>query len=211
MKTKHAKQIFRKTNIFYLPPPPTLLIRARTCAYQGVRNNRFSFFGVLSFLETPVLRFALLPYYRRVQRIVNIAHLGTSEFENYFTQLNSKQWLNWIKHAPLSYDGDNLVGLEESELLKIKKHCDPQVCCISKIHKVNNYFLLLPGVHFRMMLRTFKNTAIEKKTDGPNMTLNSTFKGAPKLHLLPYPLVIIILLKRVYMSLSPLLSILLKN
>ena len=165
------------------------------------------------------MRFALLPYYRRVQRIVNITHLGTSEFENYFTQLNSKQWLNWIKHAPLRNDGDNLVGLEESELLKIKKHCDPLVCCIfiksmfvkHKIHKVNNYFLLLPGVHFRMILRTFKNIAIEKNTDGPNMTLNSTFKGAPKLHLVPYPRVIIILLKRVYMSLSPLLSILLKN
>ena len=62
-----------------------------------------------------------------------------------------------------------------------------------------------------MMLRTFKNTAIEKNTDGPNMTLNSTFKGAPKLHLVRYPRAIIILLKRVYMSLSPLLSILLKN
>ena len=42
-------------------------MRTRTCAYQGVRNNRFSEnFGVLCFLETPILRFALLPYYRRV-------------------------------------------------------------------------------------------------------------------------------------------------
>ena len=31
-----ARQIFRKTNISYL------LIRTRTCAYQGVRNVRFS-------------------------------------------------------------------------------------------------------------------------------------------------------------------------
>ena len=36
-----------------------------TCAYQGARNVRcFGKFGVLCFLETPVLRFALLPYYR---------------------------------------------------------------------------------------------------------------------------------------------------
>ena len=41
-------------------------ISARTCAYQGVKNVRFcGKFGVLCFLETSVLRFALLPYYRR--------------------------------------------------------------------------------------------------------------------------------------------------
>ena len=35
-------------------------------AYQGLRNVRFfGTFNVLCFLETPVLRFALLPYYRR--------------------------------------------------------------------------------------------------------------------------------------------------
>ena len=47
------------------------LIRTRTCTYQGVRNVRF--FGksdVFCFLETPVLRFTLLPYYRRVQPVL---------------------------------------------------------------------------------------------------------------------------------------------
>ena len=58
-KTKHAK-FSEKTNISYTP------IRARTWAYQGVRNFRFfGRFGVLRFLETPVLRLGLLPYYRR--------------------------------------------------------------------------------------------------------------------------------------------------
>ena len=55
-KTKHAN--FPKTNIFYP------LIRTRTYAYQG--GKKCSFFGklgVLCFLETPVLRFVLLPYY----------------------------------------------------------------------------------------------------------------------------------------------------
>ena len=36
----------------------------RTCAYQGVRNVHFSE-NLFCFLETPVLRFVLLPYYRQ--------------------------------------------------------------------------------------------------------------------------------------------------
>ena len=58
-----AHQIFRKMNISYS------LIRTYTSAYQGVISVYFSedlvCFGF--FLETPVLRFALLPYYRRKQ------------------------------------------------------------------------------------------------------------------------------------------------
>ena len=58
-ETKHVK-FSEKTNI------SKLLIRTRRCAYQGVRNVRFfGRFDVLCFLETPVLRFALLPYYQR--------------------------------------------------------------------------------------------------------------------------------------------------
>ena len=51
-----ARQIFRKRNISY----PLI----RTGAYQGVRNVCFSE-NLACFLEIPVLRFALLPYYRR--------------------------------------------------------------------------------------------------------------------------------------------------
>ena len=55
-----ACQIFRKTNISH----PVIL--PRTCRYQGVRNIHFpGKFSVLCFLETPVLIFALLLYYRR--------------------------------------------------------------------------------------------------------------------------------------------------
>ena len=51
-----ARQIFRKTNISY----PLI----RTCAYQGVRNVRFSEnLACFVFFETPVLRFALSLYY----------------------------------------------------------------------------------------------------------------------------------------------------
>ena len=55
-----AHQIFQKTNISYP------LVCTRTESEMVVWNVRFfGKFGVLYFLETPVLRFALLPYYRR--------------------------------------------------------------------------------------------------------------------------------------------------
>ena len=47
---------FPKTNISYP------LIRTRTCSKKC---SFFRKFGVFCFLETPVLRFALLPYYQR--------------------------------------------------------------------------------------------------------------------------------------------------
>ena len=67
LQENKAGQIFQKTNSFY----PELCARV----YQGVRDVRFlggkkcSFFGKfgqLCFLVTSVLRFALLPYYRRI-------------------------------------------------------------------------------------------------------------------------------------------------
>ena len=58
-----GSQIFRKMNISYP------LIRTRTSAYQGVKNSFFRKFGVICFLLTPVLRYALLPYYQRFVRV----------------------------------------------------------------------------------------------------------------------------------------------
>ena len=62
---ENNRQIFRKTNILYP------LIRKRTCSYQGgggggKKCSFFGKFGVFCFLVTPVLRFALLPYCRRI-------------------------------------------------------------------------------------------------------------------------------------------------
>ena len=42
-----------------------LTIDHHLCVSGGKKCSFFGKFGVLSFLETPVLRFALLPYYRR--------------------------------------------------------------------------------------------------------------------------------------------------
>ena len=54
------RQIFRKTNIFYH------LIRTSTCACQVVKNVRFSENLTGFIFLKHVLRFALLPYYRRI-------------------------------------------------------------------------------------------------------------------------------------------------
>ena len=62
-KKNKACQIFQKAN---------------TCTYQGVRNVRFSKnLACFVFIVTPVLRFILLPYYRRILRRLkgSIKHL----------------------------------------------------------------------------------------------------------------------------------------
>ena len=69
LRENKAHQSFRKTNISYL------LIRTRAnISYPLIRTRKkCSFFGkfdVLCFLETPALRFALLSYYRRIQRFI---------------------------------------------------------------------------------------------------------------------------------------------
>ena len=68
-KTKHAKFSEKRT---FLPPGTHtyehfLLRDTRTyvCVSGGKKRSFFGKFGVLCFLETPVLRFALFPYYRR--------------------------------------------------------------------------------------------------------------------------------------------------
>ena len=58
----------RKTNISCPPGTHTYV-----CVSGGKKCSFFGKFGVLRFLDTPVLRFALLPYYRRV--IHSIHHM----------------------------------------------------------------------------------------------------------------------------------------
>ena len=64
LQENKARKIFRKTNISYP------LIRTRACTYRGKEYSLFGKFGVLCFLVTPVLRFALLPYCRRFVQCV---------------------------------------------------------------------------------------------------------------------------------------------
>ena len=48
-------------NEHFLPPDT----HTNVCVSGGKKCSFFGKFGVLCFLETPVLRFTLLPYYRR--------------------------------------------------------------------------------------------------------------------------------------------------
>ena len=57
-----ARQIFRKTNTAY----PLIRTGTYVCVSGGKKCSIFGKFDVLYFLETPVLRFALLPYHRRI-------------------------------------------------------------------------------------------------------------------------------------------------
>ena len=56
-----ARQIFRK-NEHFLPPDTHTYV----CVSGGKKCSFFGKFGVLCFLETPVLKFNLLPFYRRI-------------------------------------------------------------------------------------------------------------------------------------------------
>ena len=57
-KTKHAKCLEKRTSL----TPWYAHVRVRS---GGKKSSFFGKFGVLYFLETPVLRVAILPYYRR--------------------------------------------------------------------------------------------------------------------------------------------------
>ena len=61
-----ARQSFRITKISY----PLIRTRTYLCVSGGKKCSFFGKFGVLCFLETRILRFALLPYYQ--QTLVSI-------------------------------------------------------------------------------------------------------------------------------------------
>ena len=61
---KTSRSNFPKTNYFL--PPDTLTY---VCTSGAKKCSFFGKFDLLCFFETPVLRFALLPYYRRFVKI----------------------------------------------------------------------------------------------------------------------------------------------
>ena len=75
-------QIFRKTNI----SEPQIRTRTYVCVSGGKKCSFFGKFGVLCFLETLVLRFALLRYYRKTAdlkaKIVKRSLIGFNKIEN---------------------------------------------------------------------------------------------------------------------------------
>ena len=89
-----ARQIFRKTNIF--------LRRTYVCISGGEKCSFFGKFDVPCFLRTPVLRFALLPYYRPYLHGKNLRyHLNPSRYIDYQRILKSDwTWAFW----PITYE-----------------------------------------------------------------------------------------------------------
>ena len=76
----------------------------RTCAYQG--GKKYSFFGkfcMLCFLETPVLRFAFLLYYRRCQ--------VTGQYTQSYTEFNPLTTNVPIIQKPVSWFSEQINWL----------------------------------------------------------------------------------------------------
>ena len=94
LQENKAHQIFRKTNIFY----PLIC----TCVYQGVKNVCFSEnLACFFFLETPVLRFTLLPYYQW-----NFICFYAQFYQNF--RLFYDVWLYFMPFLCLPYTKQNL-------------------------------------------------------------------------------------------------------
>ena len=72
-KTKHEHAKFSVKQTFLTTDTHTYV-----CVSEGKKHPLFGKFGVLCFLVTPVLRFALLPYYQRV--LPNIEILSSKVF-----------------------------------------------------------------------------------------------------------------------------------
>ena len=93
-KTKHTKLSKKLTFL----TPDTL---AQVCVSGGKKCLFFGKFGVLCFLETPALRFALLPYYRRYRVPLRIYRVirKYKRFEQICLNLN---WHFCIKLSDIS-------------------------------------------------------------------------------------------------------------
>ena len=100
-KTKPIK--FSEKRTFLAPDTHTV------CVSRGKKCSFFGKFDVLYFLETPVLRFALLPYYRRVSIKISLLQYRsrTSNDMSYSRLIEAMTWViqgctvvrNWIRGA----------------------------------------------------------------------------------------------------------------
>ena len=75
-KNHHKSAIYVSNKDLNSTPSFLLKTRAIVCVSGRKKCSFFGKFGVLCFLETFVLRFALLPYYRRYRPQVNVAAMS---------------------------------------------------------------------------------------------------------------------------------------
>ena len=89
-----ARQIFRKTNISPETYTYVYLSGGKKCSFFGK-------FGMLCFLVTLVLRFAILPYYRRYhKKSLMASHKESNQrvkFIFFFYSLNETDLLFWLR------------------------------------------------------------------------------------------------------------------
>ena len=70
-KSKSQNGCFKKTKHARFPGKRTFLTISYVCVSGGKKCSFFGKINVLCFLETHVLKFALLPYYRRFNSFMN--------------------------------------------------------------------------------------------------------------------------------------------
>ena len=106
---KQSTPNFPKNEYFVLPDTHTYV-----CVSGDKKCSCFGKFGVLCFLETLVLRFALSPYYRRFHWLVQPRNLGELESGKELNDIDIKPILNIIKaslfvHSSKLYWNKNYV------------------------------------------------------------------------------------------------------
>ena len=84
-KTKHVNSSEKRTFLTPWCAHVRVRIRAYVCVSGGKKCSFFGKFDVLCFLETPVLRSALLTYYRRIEDVCNFILLRNVERHSFKT------------------------------------------------------------------------------------------------------------------------------
>ena len=86
--------------------PPYMHTYVHVCVSGGKKCSFFGKFGLLCFLETPVLRFVLSPHYQRISEITNIHKYLIKKRDTKYIWVNKKNvfWIiNWHCMCHSSY------------------------------------------------------------------------------------------------------------
>ena len=87
-QVNNSRQFFKfllvrpRLNTYHLTFKNDIFGIASSCVSGGKKCLFFGNFGMLCFLETPVLRLALLPYYRRIHLNLNLYLTNSSKFKS---------------------------------------------------------------------------------------------------------------------------------
>ena len=105
-----GRQIFQRTNISYP------MIHTYVCVSGGKKCSFFGKFGELWFFETPVLRFAILPYYRWNPNYESILKCRFSKMVDKGIQILHSFFIRTILHK------NNLILAKKNKITKQDKN-----------------------------------------------------------------------------------------